>query len=240
MSSEAEDPCRRCGTRHVLKEFAIGQLVRVRVHDSRRKPIPKHAALNYFHEVGEVVEWGQYGGPLWYRVDFGTDDGGDRIRCNYDPCELEAARPQEVPLTMKHRLYKTGDDGAPDAIKDRNSEVVLSLCKVCNQAEGELAPTCPGVRRAASAHSPGTALCAAMLDAFDKAARPSGVRAIAIVTEPVPGGSNGVAFSGYEDAGDADVLVDLIAHVRAILRANGKDLSVITVPKTGAPVGERS
>ena len=39
---------------------------------------------------------------------------------------------------MKHNLYKTGDGDAPDAIKDRNGEVVLDLCRVCNRGEAEL------------------------------------------------------------------------------------------------------
>lgn len=45
---------------------------------------------------------------------------------------------------MKHKLYVTGDAGAPDAIKDQNGAVVLGLCKVCGQAEVDLTPECPG------------------------------------------------------------------------------------------------
>ena len=44
-----------------------------------------------------------------------------------------------------HNLYKTGDADAPSAIKDRNGEVVLDLCKRCGQGEGELGPTCSGI-----------------------------------------------------------------------------------------------
>ena len=45
-----------------------------------------------------------------------------------------------------HDLYKTGDEDAPDAIKDRNGEVVLALCRKCNRGESELYqhPRCDG------------------------------------------------------------------------------------------------
>lgn len=41
-----------------------------------------------------------------------------------------------------HVLYKTGDMDAPDVIKDRNGEVVLDLCRVCNKGEVELSQPC--------------------------------------------------------------------------------------------------
>lgn len=46
----------------------------------------------------------------------------------------------------EHVLYETGDKDAPDAVKDRNGEVVLGLCKVCGLAEIQLdeTPDCPG------------------------------------------------------------------------------------------------
>lgn len=37
-----------------------------------------------------------------------------------------------------HQLYKDGDVDIPDAIKDRNGQVVLDMCKVCGKAEAEL------------------------------------------------------------------------------------------------------
>ncbi len=42
----------------------------------------------------------------------------------------------------KHLLFKTGDYFAPDQIKDRNGEVVLSQCRICNKAESELGNKC--------------------------------------------------------------------------------------------------
>lgn len=50
---------------------------------------------------------------------------------------------------MKHKLYKTGDQGIPDGIKDRNGEVVLDMCKVCSKAESELDQPCKTTRQIA-------------------------------------------------------------------------------------------
>lgn len=41
-----------------------------------------------------------------------------------------------------HLLYKDGDACIPDAIKDRNGQVVLSLCTVCGKGEAELVNRC--------------------------------------------------------------------------------------------------
>ncbi len=43
---------------------------------------------------------------------------------------------------MEHDIYKTGDPDAPDVIKDRNGEVVLSLCRRCGRGECELDEPC--------------------------------------------------------------------------------------------------
>lgn len=46
---------------------------------------------------------------------------------------------------MSHVLYKKSSErGCPDTILDANGDVVLALCRVCGQAEADLAPTCPG------------------------------------------------------------------------------------------------
>lgn len=50
-----------------------------------------------------------------------------------------------------HDFIRTGDADAHAAIMDRNGEVVLLECRRCNQAEGDLAKTCPGPRMAAKA-----------------------------------------------------------------------------------------
>lgn len=46
---------------------------------------------------------------------------------------------------MRHDFIKTGDPDAFRAILDRNGEVALSFCRRCQQAEGTLAPECPGL-----------------------------------------------------------------------------------------------
>jgi hypothetical protein len=46
------------------------------------------------------------------------------------------------PAPPQHDLYKTGDADAPEAIKDRNSEVVLGLCRRCGRGEVELSEPC--------------------------------------------------------------------------------------------------
>jgi hypothetical protein len=44
-----------------------------------------------------------------------------------------------------HDIYKTGDHDAPEAIKDRNGDVVLRQCRHCGKGEAELVetPDCP-------------------------------------------------------------------------------------------------
>lgn len=44
--------------------------------------------------------------------------------------------------TRMHVLYQTGDEGAPDVIKDRNGDVVLGLCRLCGRGEVELEEPC--------------------------------------------------------------------------------------------------
>lgn len=45
---------------------------------------------------------------------------------------------------MKHEFYNYGDANIPKDICDPHGSVVLSLCKVCGQAEADLAQECPG------------------------------------------------------------------------------------------------
>jgi hypothetical protein len=42
----------------------------------------------------------------------------------------------------KHDLYKDGDAGLPEAILDRNGQVVLGLCKRCRRGEADLVEPC--------------------------------------------------------------------------------------------------
>ena len=55
---------------------------------------------------------------------------------------LKFIEQSQLPPAARHDLYTTGDENAPDSIKDRNGEVVLGLCKVCGKAESELSEPC--------------------------------------------------------------------------------------------------
>lgn len=50
----------------------------------------------------------------------------------------------EVP--GEHRFYLSTDRDVPEQIRDRNNAIVLDMCRICGQAEGDLEPTCPGPR----------------------------------------------------------------------------------------------
>jgi hypothetical protein len=41
-----------------------------------------------------------------------------------------------------HKLFVTSDPDAPEAVKDRNDEVVLDLCRYCGKGEDELTEPC--------------------------------------------------------------------------------------------------
>jgi NTP pyrophosphatase (non-canonical NTP hydrolase) len=71
ISDRSTTPCNRCGERHLLKAFPVGE----RVVSSGRH--------------GFVHSWSQYGGSLSVRVEMDTrDQHGDPIRMNFAPCEL--------------------------------------------------------------------------------------------------------------------------------------------------------
>lgn len=46
------------------------------------------------------------------------------------------------------------------------------------------------------------------------------------------GHHGGIVLHGYES--DTDAMVDMLVHLRAIFRANGKDLDVIGIPDSPA------
>lgn len=58
------------------------------------------------------------------------------------PTERDLRTALEAALKPGHVLYTTADKDRPDAICDRNGEVVLSQCKVCGKAESELDQPC--------------------------------------------------------------------------------------------------
>ena len=45
-------------------------------------------------------------------------------------------------MNKSHIFYKTSDKDSPEQVLDRNGEVALNLCRVCNQAEGDLEEFC--------------------------------------------------------------------------------------------------
>jgi hypothetical protein len=71
-----------------------------------------------------------------------------------------------------------------------------------------------------------TRLCKAMTEAFD--AHPEhreGDKAIVFLDD---GDHGGIQIHGYDD--DTDAIVDLFVHLRALFRAQGKDLSFMPIP----------
>lgn len=67
---------------------------------------------------------------------------------------------------QSHAFIKNGDPEVHESICDAHGDVVLSQCKVCGQAEGELAESCPGARRKrapAKKHPPITMGCVAAI-----------------------------------------------------------------------------
>jgi len=60
---------------------------------------------------------------------------------------LDLSEPQSGSILFNddgHVLFSDNDKDRPDSICDRNGQVVLGLCKVCNRGEAELAGPCPG------------------------------------------------------------------------------------------------
>lgn len=88
-------------------------------------------------------------------------------------------------------------------------------------------------RRTTEPHDRLTALCAVMTDALDQALAaedPAGPEPKCIVFLD-DGDRGGIQLHGYDD--DTDAMVDLFVHLRAIFRANGKDLAFAPFPGVG-------
>lgn len=78
-------------------------------------------------------------------------------------------------------------------------------------------------------HDKLTRLCAVMTDALEAAAEYSDdVKCIVFLDD---GDRGGIQLYGYDD--DTDAMVDLFVHLRAIFRANGKDLAFAPFPGVG-------
>ncbi len=87
----SRDACPRCGWHHMLSDFKPQSRhrdgTRVRVMG-----IPISGPMPMAFSVGiegVVVEWGQYGGPLWVRVEVPGKEPLHQRRENFYPCSLE-------------------------------------------------------------------------------------------------------------------------------------------------------
>lgn len=76
-------------------------------------------------------------------------------------------------------------------------------------------------RRTYEPHDRLTRLCAAMTDALDAHPERGDEKCIVFLQDSERGG---IQLHGYQD--DTDAMVDLFLHLRAIFRANGKDLQL--------------
>ena len=74
-----------------------------------------------------------------------------------------------------------------------------------------------------------TRLCAAMTEALDAHPERGDEKCIVFLQD---GERGGLQLHGYED--DADALVDLFIHLRAIFRSQGRDLSFAPMPEAPA------
>jgi len=75
---------------------------------------------------------------LWFGPVLKCRKCGATTMMTSDPNESKPIWPSCAAECETHDLYKTGDEDAPEAIKDRNGEVVLSMCRRCGRAESEL------------------------------------------------------------------------------------------------------
>lgn len=86
----SEKSCEHCGWRHQLDAFKVGDFVSV---------TPNYDTEHYWGAsgvwqpgtIGMVVQWSQYGGPVYVRVEPINQLGlmGVDCRANFSPCELE-------------------------------------------------------------------------------------------------------------------------------------------------------
>jgi hypothetical protein len=80
------------------------------------------------------------------------------------------------------------------------------------------------VRRTDEPHDRLTRLCAVMTDALDADPERGDEKCIVFITD---GKLNGIVLHGYED--DTEPMVDLLLHLRAIFKANGKELTIVPI-----------
>lgn len=79
----SDKPCMSCGWHHQVDAFKPKQSVRILTCSF----VLGNTAFNqrdFTGEIGTVVEWSCYGGPVRVRVQF-----PDGVRGSFEPCELE-------------------------------------------------------------------------------------------------------------------------------------------------------
>ena len=84
-------------------------------------------------------------------------------------------------------------------------------------------------KRSQEAHDLMTRICDAMLAGAK--AHPEyaeGMHCIAFISHDGLGGIGIEGYAGHSD--DAEAIADLLFHLRAILRANGKDMQIVMMP----------
>lgn len=160
-SAEVTLPASRLGVRAVLESAGLGALrnwaaglqsevtrLHARVNallDANNRELERRRAI---HRAGLAL----YEAGRWQLAAPGANEADQaklwealRDALGLQPgtaTALEAAAPP--PPALFHDFIRTGDVDAHPAIQDRNGEVVLKECRVCRQAEGDLAATCPG------------------------------------------------------------------------------------------------
>jgi len=81
-----------------------------------------------------------------------------------------------------------------------------------------------------------TRMAAAATDAFDAHPEHDGSDRCMVFVSSEKDRRNGLVLHGYDK--DSDAIVDLLVHLRAIFRVNGKDLHIVPIGMT--PEGERA
>jgi hypothetical protein len=84
-------------------------------------------------------------------------------------------------------------------------------------------------QRSHEPHDRLTRLCAAMTEAMEAHPESQGDEKCIVLLHDDE--DSGIQMHGYED--DVEAIADLLIHLRAIFRANGKDLTI--VPLLGGP-----
>ena len=82
-----------------------------------------------------------------------------------------------------------------------------------------------------SPHDRLTRLCEAMTDALEAHPERGEEKCIVFLDDAAGGG---LTLHGYTD--DTEAIVNLLGHLRAVFRANGKDLEIIAIPNDASGI----